>query len=140
MRSSQFIRAFCLRTEGIDPCVQLHATIVTLINHPSQRIPTRIFSLLSGEEFAPRFKWTLIKCIGFGAHLKHHRIDATSLQHIKLSSQVSLHLLSAHALKLTIHTLNPGTAHLAFRTFEGILRTRHEVHHKEEEEKERFFH
>ena len=140
VRSSQFVRTFCLRTKGINPCVQLHATIVTLINHPSQRIPTWVATLLSGEEFAPRFKRTLIKCIGFGAHLKHHRIDATSLQHIELMSEIGLHLLSAHALKLTIDTLNPGTAHLAFRTFKGILRTRHEVHHKEEEEKERFFH
>ena len=136
----KFFRTLGFGTERIDPRVQLHATVMTLVDHPREWIPTRILTLTSGEKFAPRFVVALIEGIGFCTHLKHHGIDATGLQNIELAGEIGLHLLATHALELSIDTLNPSTAHLAFRSFKWVLSMHHKLHNEEEEEEERFFH
>lgn len=75
-----------LGTIRIDPGMNLHSTLMTLLNHPLQRIPIRRWSLAldTGEELAPRFKITLIKGITFGTYLEDDGIHAILLQFVKL--------------------------------------------------------
>jgi len=136
----QFFGVFGLGAEGIDPSMQLHTATMTLAHHPFEGIPTGILSLTAGEPTTPGFIATAIEGIGFCTHLKHHGIDATGLQNIELAGEIGLHLLATHALELSIDTLNPSTAHLAFRSFKWVLSMHHKLHDEEEEEEERFFH
>ena len=75
--------------------MNLHSTLMTLLNHPLQRIPIRRWSLAldTGEKLAPRFKITLIKGITFGTHLEDDGIHTILLQFIQLSGEHSLNLL-----------------------------------------------
>ena len=75
--------------------MNLHSTLMTLLNHPLQRVPIRRWSLAlnTGEELTPRFKITLIKCIAFGTHLEDDGIHAILLQFIELLGEHRLDLL-----------------------------------------------
>ena len=51
-----FVRHFRLGTIGVNPCVQLHAALVALVDHPRQRIPIgiRLGALFASQIVAPR--------------------------------------------------------------------------------------
>ena len=75
--------------------MNLHSTLMTLLNHPLQRVPIRRRSLAldTGKELAPRFEVALIKGIAFGTHLEDDGIHAILLQFIKLLGEHRLDLL-----------------------------------------------
>ena len=97
----------------------LHATTMTLLHHPCQRVPIRFGSttLLGGKITAPRLESACIKSIGLGTHLKHDGINATTLQLVQLHGQRALHPLASDTCPLVVHTLYPSTTKLAL----GIL-------------------
>ena len=78
--------ALRLRTIRIDPCMKLHATGVTLLNHPLQRVPERIGrrALLTSQIAAPRLQFAGIQCITLHSYLKEDRIDAILLELVEL--------------------------------------------------------
>ena len=75
--------------------MNLHSTLMTLLNHPLQRVPIRQrgLALDTGEELTPRFEVTLIKGIAFGTHLEDDGIHAILLQFIELLGEHRLDLL-----------------------------------------------
>ena len=102
-------------TIGINPCVQLHIALMTLLYHPLQRVPIRLGrpTLLARQIVAPRLQLTLIECIALRAHLEDDGITTILLQFVQLVAQRLLHLLCGHTLKLSVDTLYPGTTELA---------------------------
>ena len=115
MIGSQLLGGLRLSTIGIDPRVQLHPALVTLGDHPLQRIPVRLrgLTLLTGQETAPGFEFALIEGIALRTHLEDDHIRTVLLQLVELIGQRLLHLLGAHPLKLSVDTLNPRTTHLS---------------------------
>ena len=109
----------CLGAVGVNPCMQLHAASMTLLNHPLQRVPIRIGrqSLLSCQVTAPRLYQTWIESITFHTHLKEDGIDAVALKIVELTGKHSLHPVTTNVLKLSVNSLNPGTAELSL----GVL-------------------
>ena len=114
--------ALGLGTVGVYPCVALHATAVTLLHHPCQRVPIRLggTSLLCRQVAAPGFHLALVQGIGLGTHLEHDGIDAATLQFVQLHGQRLLHPLASDTRPLVIDTLYPGTAEFSL----GVL-TKH---------------
>ena len=106
-----------LGTIGINPSVQLHTALVALLHHPSQRVPVRLGSLAlpSRQIAAPRFQRTLVKRITFWANLEDDDVTTILLQLVQLVTQRLLHGFGAHAHKLPVHTLYPGSTKLTFR-------------------------
>ena len=103
-----------LCTIWVDPCVEFHTTAMTLCNHPLQGVPVRrgCHTLLACQETAPWLELTLIEGVTFGAHLEDDDVTTVFLEFVELIREGLLHLLGAKALKLTVDTLNPGTAEL----------------------------
>ena len=108
-------RALGLCAERIDPSVDFHVALMALLYHPSQRVPSGIPALRSGEESAPRFVAALVESVGLGPHLKHDGVDARSLTNVEMLRESLLHLLRREPLKLPIDTLNPRSSKFAFR-------------------------
>ena len=108
------MRRLRLGTIGVDPCVQLHATLMTLINHPLQGVPIglRCPTLLACQIIAPRLQLTLVERITLRAHLEDDGIAAILSQLVQLIAQRLLHLQSWHALKLSVDTLYPCSTEL----------------------------
>ena len=94
--------------------MQFHAAFVTLGNHPLQWVPPGIFALLTGEETAPRFYRAWIERVAFRTHLEDYCVHAVLLQFVELVRKSLLHRLFAHALELSVDSLNPSAAELAF--------------------------
>ena len=96
--------------------MNLHSTLMTLLNHPLQRIPIRRWSLAldTGEELAPRFKITLIKGITFGTYLEDDGIHAILLQFVQLLGEHRLNLLGRFTQILSVDTLDPGATEFTF--------------------------
>ena len=119
MVSSQLLCALGLRTIGINPGVELHTTLMTLVNHPLQRIPIwrRCHPLLACQKTAPRFYLTLIERITLRTNLKDDDVHTVFLQLVELVSQRLLHPLFDHALELSVDALYPRTTHLPFLGF-----------------------
>ena len=67
-----------LGTVGVDPGMDLHATLVALFHHPGQGIPVGVRgkSLLPGEVAAPGLQAALIEGIALGTYLEEDGIDA----------------------------------------------------------------
>ena len=105
-----------LGTIGVNPCVQLHAALVALVDHPSQRVPIGIGfgALFAGQVVAPWLDVALIEGVALGPHLEDDGVAAVFLQLVQLVRQRLFHRLGTHALKLSVHALNPGAAELAF--------------------------
>ena len=103
---------FC--TIRVQPCVKLHATLVTLLNHPLQRVPIRLrrLALHTGEETAPRLNIALIESVALGTHLEEDGVHTILLQLVELIGKRLLHLLCGHSDELSVHTLNPRSAKL----------------------------
>ena len=72
-------------------------------------------TLLTGQETAPWFELALVESVALRTHLEDNHIHTVLHQLIELIGQRLLHLLGAHALKLSVDTLNPRTAHLTLR-------------------------
>ena len=74
--AGQLVCGLCLRTVGINPCVQFHASLVAFVNHPFQGVPVRLRcpTLLCRQETAPRLNVALIERIAFRTHLKENGI------------------------------------------------------------------
>ena len=125
--------------EGIDPSVQLHAAAMTLAYHPFEWVPSGILSLASGKPSAPRLVTAAIESVGLGAYLEHHGVDACRLQDIELLREVGLHLFAGESHELAIDALNPGAAHFALGSFEGVGGRRSEYSRQQKEEKEQYF-
>ena len=117
MDRRQGCRTFRTCTIRINPCMKFHVALVTLINHPLQRIPLRRFPLYSSQIAAPWLITRLVKRIRFCTYLKNNGIDTSFLQSIELSSQYTLHLLCSHSLKLSVHTLNPSSTEFTLGGF-----------------------
>ena len=134
MIGSQRRCALRLRTIRINPRMQLHTTLMTLVYHPLQRVPIgrRCLTLLACQETTPRFYATLIERITFRTHLEDNRVDTIFLEFIQLIRQSLLHLLRSHSQELSVHTLNPSTAKLTF-----FLSTC--VNGQESQQKEKYF-
>ena len=100
-----------LGTIRVNPSMQLHTTLMTLLYHPLQRVPIRLWclTLLTSKIIAPRLYLTLVECITLWAHLEDDSITTILLQLVELISQHLLHLLSRHTLKLSVDTLYPCT-------------------------------
>ena len=77
-------RSFGLCPVRVNPCMKLHAPLVTFVYHPLQRIPLGRFPLYSGQETAPRFISGFIESICFCSYLKDDGIDSGLLQGIEL--------------------------------------------------------
>ena len=105
-----------LGTIGINPGMQLHATLMALFYHPCQRIPIGLWSLplYTCQIIAPRLYRTLIQGITLWSHLEDNGIATIFLQLVQLVAQRLLHLLGGHALKLSVDTLYPCTTKLTF--------------------------
>ena len=75
--------------------MNLHSTLMTLLNHPLQRIPIRRWCLAldTGQKLAPRFEVALVKGIAFCTHLEDDGIHAILLQFVKLLGKHRLDLL-----------------------------------------------
>ena len=116
MHRRELTRALGLCPIGIDPCMQFHPALVTLINHPLQGIPVGFgcYALGACQETAPRLNLTLVKGITLRTDLKDNHVDAVLLQLIELIGQRLLHLHCTHALELSVDALYPGTTHLTF--------------------------
>ena len=115
MIRGQLLGGLRLSTIGIDPGMQFHATLVTLVDHPLQRIPVRLrsFTLLTCEETAPRFEFALIEGVALRTYLEDNHIHTVLLQLVELIGQRLLHLLGTHTLKLSVDALNPRTTHFS---------------------------
>ena len=111
-----FVRQFRLGTIGINPCVQLHAALVALVDHPRQRIPIGIgfCALFASQIVAPRLDIALVERVALGANLEDDGVATVFLQFVQLIGQRLFHRLGTHALELSIHALNPRTAELSF--------------------------
>ena len=59
---SQFVGELCLGPIRIDPCVNLHATLMALLDHPCQRIPIGLWctTLHTGQKTTPRLELALV--------------------------------------------------------------------------------
>ena len=112
----QFLRTFCFGTIWINPCMEFHMTLMTLIDHPLQWIPVRTwcYTLLPSKESAPRFDLTLIESITLRTYLEDNHIYTIFLQLIELICQCLLHFLGSHTLELSVYALNPRTTHFPF--------------------------
>ena len=97
--------------DGDNPGMKLHATRVTLLNHPLQGIPIRKrrLTLLTCQELTPWLKTALIERIAFWSNLKDNGIYTVFLQFIQLIGQRLLHFYGSYILELPIYTLNPCT-------------------------------
>ena len=116
MITSQSISTLSFGTIRINPRMQFHPALMTLLNHPLQRIPKRIgrLSLHACQETAPWFITTLIERIALGPHLEDDGIDTILLQFIQLITQRALHVGRSHSFELAIYTLNPSASKLTF--------------------------
>ena len=105
-----------LGTIRINPGMKLHATIMTLLYHPLQRIPIRrrSLTLYARKKLAPRLQIALIQSITLGTNLKDNRIYAILLQFIQLSCKHRLNLLCTLAQILSVNTLYPSSTKLSF--------------------------
>ena len=105
---------FSLCTIWVQPSVQLHATLVALVDHPLQWVPVRLrcLTLYACKEAAPRLNITLIESIALGTHLEEDSVHAILLQLVELIGQCLLHLLGRHTDELPVHALNPRSAKL----------------------------
>ena len=72
MIGSQHRGTLSLGAIRVDPRMQFHTTLVTLLYHPLQRIPIRrrCLALLSRQKTAPGLYTTLIECITLWSHLE----------------------------------------------------------------------
>ena len=79
-------RGLGLCTVWVEPSMQLHATLMTLVYHPLQGVPVGrgSLALLSGEKSAPRLKVALVQSVTLGTHLKEYSVDTILLQFVKL--------------------------------------------------------
>ena len=104
-----------LGTERVDPCVQLHAALVALVDHPLQRVPIWVgrLALHTCQESAPRLDVTLVKRITLRANLEDYHIHAILLQLVELIGKRLLHLLCPHVQELSVNTLYPCATHLS---------------------------
>ena len=111
-----FVRHFRLGTIGINPCVQFHAALVALVDHPRQGIPIGIGlgALFASQIVAPRLDTAFVERITLWAHLEDDGVAAVFLQFVQLIGQRLFHRLGTHAFKLSVHALNPSTTELAF--------------------------
>ena len=75
-----------LGTVWVNPCMQLHAALMALANHPCQGVPigAGAHALLSRQVVAPRFQRTLVERIALRAHLEDNGIAAVLLQFVQL--------------------------------------------------------
>ena len=123
VRHCQLLCAFCLGSKGIDPCVEFHTSLVTLLNHPLQGIPVGIRgrALSPGEEATPRFFFRGIERIAFDSDLKDDGVDATALEFVKLIPQILLHDITAHTEELSVDGLNPSASELTFGLIVHLL-------------------
>ena len=130
--SRQSARAFRLRTERIDPRVQLHPAQVALLHHPSQRVPIRRgrHALTPRKVTAPRLVGTIIQGIAFHSHLEDNRIHAAGFKGVELAGQIGLHSFALQALKLPVNGLNPRASKLALRK---LLRHKRESAKKDQD-------
>lgn len=119
--------------------MQLHATLVTLLNHPLQRIPVRrrSLSLLSCKEAAPRFDVAFIQRITLCSYLKEDGVDAVLLQLVELIGKCLLHLLCGHSDELSVYALYPSPAKLSLLRHITVRRSLygyadHKQRHKKE--------
>ena len=99
----------------IDPGMQFHASTMTLLHHPLQRVPIRrrSFSLLSCQISAPRFQLAFIESIALCPHLKNNGIDTILLQFIELAAKHVLYLFCRLSQILSVHTLYPHATKLS---------------------------
>ena len=76
--AGQLVCGLCLRTVGINPCVQFHASLVAFVNHPFQGVPIRLRrpTLLCRQETAPRLNAALVERIAFRTYLEENGIHA----------------------------------------------------------------
>ena len=104
-----------LGTIGINPSMQLHTTLMTLLYHPLQGVPVRIrtTALFTSQIVAPRFDATLIEGIALRTYLEDDDITTILLQLVQLVSQRLLHTFGTHALKLSVHALYPCPTELS---------------------------
>ena len=74
-------RELGLSTIWVEPCMKLHATTMTLIDHPLQRVPIGrwCLTLLSCEETTPGLYVAFIESVALGTHLKEDGIDTILL-------------------------------------------------------------
>ena len=104
-------------TIRINPCMQLHTTLVTLVYHKLQRIPRRrrCNSLNTCQKTAPWFIRRFIKSIGLGTYLKDNGIYACFFQLVQLAYKCFLHSFYRHSLELSVYTLYPRSSKFTFR-------------------------
>ena len=78
----QFLGRLGLGPIGVDPCVQLHASQMALLNHPLQGVPVGRWgsALSAGKETAPRLEAAGIERIALRTNLEDNGIDAIFLQ------------------------------------------------------------
>ena len=72
------------------------------------------------------------KGIRLATHLEDDSINPTLLQRIQLMGQISLHLVTAHTLELTVDNLNPRTSEFTFGHC-LVLRTSYQERQHQEE-------
>ena len=96
--------------------MQFHAAFVAFVNHPLQRVPIGLgsLSLPTGQVAAPGFQFTGIKGISGGSDLEDYGIAMDVLQGIEVLRQFCAHGLGRKPLELSVDTLYPTAAKLAF--------------------------
>ena len=75
--------------------MQFHATLMTLLDHPFQRILIRTgrLALCTREEAAPWLHAALVEGIALRPHLEDDGVTTIFLQFVELVAQYALHLL-----------------------------------------------
>ena len=96
--------------------MEFHASLVTLVHHPGQRVPIgrRGQALLPREVAAPRLQGALVEGVAFGSHLKHDGVDAATLQLVELGGEDALHAVPAEPLPLAVLAHNSANARSQF--------------------------
>lgn len=105
---------------GVDPCVQLHASLVALLNHELQRVPqwSGGFSCFSRYPSAPWFELTGIGSVGLGAYLPNDGIHACTFELVELLDEVVACFLDSHrGILVLANDVKPCSAKLMF----GVL-------------------
>ena len=101
---------------GVNPRMDLQATLSGLADEKSQWIVARRLALRSREETAPRFQRRGVERITFGAHLQQYRVQSSALGGIQQAD--GLGFLRVHAEALLgwevdiVHGGNPSALHL----------------------------
>ena len=89
--------------------MQLHTSLVALVNHPCQRVPIGLgrTALFTRQIEAPRLQLAFIQGVTLRTNLKDDGIAAVFLQLVQLIAERLLHLLGTDSLELSVDTLYP---------------------------------